>query len=94
MQNRTRFDLVVSMMMCEIGDDELFDMQVRSSRQESFDFHKYGYYTDVNGIRRWGLLPAYNDNPFANLVFAHGRGNLKSNVLYLDEAYNSHVLTL
>lgn len=94
MQNRTRFDLVVSMMMCEIGDDELFDMQVRSSRQESFDFHKYGYYTDASGIRRWGLLPAYSDNPFANLIFAHSRGHLKSNVLYLDSDYNSHALTL
>lgn len=94
MQNRTKFDVVISMMMCEIGDDELFDTQVRSTKQESFDYHKYGYYTDVNGKRQWGLLPEFQANPFANTIFAHNRAHMKSNVLYLDEDYNSHVLTL
>jgi hypothetical protein len=85
MQNRTKFDLVIAMFMTEIGDDELFDQQIKSTKPAAFDFHKYGYYTDMNNIRRYGLLPEYQQNPMGELIFAHAYGQRKSNVLYLDQ---------
>ncbi|UJP64008.1 hypothetical protein [Mongoliitalea daihaiensis] len=93
MSERTKFDLVVAMFMTEIGDDELHDQQVKSTTPPKFDFHKYGYYTDVNGIRRYGLLPQYQDNPFANFAESGAfPGIVKSNVLYLDQAWQVHNL--
>lgn len=92
MQNRTKFDMVIAMFMCEIADDELHDQQVKSTVPPKFDFHKYGYYTDIQGIRRYGLLPKFQENPFANTLLPHG--NVKSNVLYLDSAWQIHNLKL
>ena len=59
MENRTKFDIVVSMMMAELGDDELMDKLIEEP-PKNYEIKNYGYYTDENGIKRWGVIPGTN----------------------------------
>lgn len=63
MENRTDFDIIVSMMMAELGDDELMDKNVIPVKRKTSEDVKYGYYTDSAGKKRWGELPKKVD-PF------------------------------
>lgn len=57
MINRTAHDITVSMMMCEIGDDELMDRQVMVEKVAVVE-PEYGYYTDKRtGRKKFGPLP-------------------------------------
>lgn len=62
MENRTDFDIIVSMMMAELGDDELMDKNIIPEKPIKEEV-KYGYYTDASGVKRWGQLPTKVD-PF------------------------------
>jgi len=55
--NRTKFDLVIAMGLCELGDEDLMGKPARSDRRESEDFRDIGYYTDSSGIKRYGVIP-------------------------------------
>jgi hypothetical protein len=56
MENRTEFDIIVAMMMAELGDDELMDKHIIPEKP-NYDVVEEGYYTDENNVRRWGILP-------------------------------------
>lgn len=69
MENRTLFDIVIAMMMCELGDDEFSDrIVVRNKRIDPPP--QFGFYTDSNGVKRWGKLPTAIPDQF----------NFKSNI--------------
>ena len=63
MDNRGKHDLTVSMFMAEIGEDEFSDKPVLKPKPKPLPY-KIGYYTDSNGIKRWGKIPEKNQNPF------------------------------
>src|SRR5690606_24314578 len=56
MANRGAFDIVVAMMMAELGDDEFSDRIVQKPKKEIVA-PSYGFYTDKDGIKRWGVKP-------------------------------------
>ncbi len=55
-ENRTKFDRVMGVMMCEIADDELLDIGVREKKKED-EWVDVGYYTDKHGNRVFGAIP-------------------------------------
>lgn len=59
MDNRTIFDIVVCMMMAELGDDELSDKMIVPEKP-NYEFKNIGYYTDANGVKRFGEIPSQN----------------------------------
>lgn len=63
MENRTDYDIIVSMMMAELGDDELMDKNIIPVKPKTELEVEEGYYTDENGVMQWGVLPKIVD-PF------------------------------
>lgn len=64
MNNRGSHDITISMMMAEIGDDEVMDMPVGFNQEVKAPQEVYGYYTDANGKKRWGKVPGKNTDQF------------------------------
>ncbi len=56
MENRTDYDIIVSMMMAELGDDELMDKNIIPEKINTKLEKEFGYYTDENGIMQWGEI--------------------------------------
>lgn len=55
--NKGRFDIVASMGMCELGDEELTGIVVKEVTPVQDGFPNFGYYTDEKGYKRYGLIP-------------------------------------
>lgn len=55
--NKTKFDIIASMGMSELADEELHDLSPRAQEQTTVKFQDIGYYYDENGIKRYGVIP-------------------------------------
>lgn len=56
-EDRTKFDLVVAMALCEIADDDMLGIPAKSNTSETKDFEEFGYYVDENGYKKFGVIP-------------------------------------
>ena len=56
-ENKGKFDIVASMQMCEIADEELNDIIPREQKQYKDEFQDIGYYKDEKGYTRFGVIP-------------------------------------
>lgn len=55
--DRTKFDLVIAMGLCELADEDLLGKQVRPRQRNTESFQDIGYYTDQNGYKQYGIIP-------------------------------------
>ena len=56
-ENKGKFDIVASMQMCEIADEELNDIIPKEQKQYKDEFQDIGYYKDEKGYTRFGVIP-------------------------------------
>ena len=61
-ENKGKFDIVASMQMCEIADEELSEVVPVAQKPVSEDFQDIGFYIDENGRRQYGIIPKNNWN--------------------------------
>ena len=59
-ENKGKFDIVASMQMCEIADEELNDIIPREQKPIKDEFQDIGYYKDEKGYTRYGIIPKQN----------------------------------
>lgn len=64
MDERGKHDITVSMMMTEIGDEELMDQPVGVQKPPYSTEEEFGYYTDAKGVKKWGKIPKKNTDQF------------------------------
>ncbi len=64
-ENKRKFDIIASMQMCEIGDEELNDIIPKEQKSISEGFQDIGYYKDEKGYTRFGVIPKNNFNGYA-----------------------------
>lgn len=57
-EDRTKYDLVIAMGLCELADEDLMGIPSVEERKETRDFRPFGYYTDAEGYMQWGELPS------------------------------------
>lgn len=55
--NKTKFDIIASMGMTELADEELHDVSPREDKPIDTDWQDIGFYIDENGIKRYGIIP-------------------------------------
>lgn len=58
--NKTKFDIIASMGMAELADEELHDISPRAIKKEEIEWEDIGFYVDENGIKRYGIIPKNN----------------------------------
>ena len=67
-ENKRKFDIIASLGMAELADEELSGVvpnEVEQVRQDTWQ--SIGYYKDSSGIMHWGVLPKSNSsNIFIN----------------------------
>lgn len=56
-ENRTKYDLVIAMGLCELASEELMEEQVTNPDDSPKVIKLWGYYTDNYGRKRYGVLP-------------------------------------
>ncbi len=56
-ENKTKFDLVASLGMVFLLDQELTQRIPTEVKKEVEEFEDFGYYIDERGYRRWGVIP-------------------------------------
>lgn len=56
-QEKRKFDIVAAMSMAEIADEDLYGVTVAPVNNVDKQWKDYGYYTDENGIKRYGVIP-------------------------------------
>lgn len=56
-ENKGKFDIVASMAMALLADEELAGVVPKIVKQEVVDDEEVGYYVDEKGIKRWGVIP-------------------------------------
>lgn len=61
-ENRTKFDLVVAMGLCEAGDEDIRVPAKPIITNENDFVSDVGYYKDSNGIMRYGVIPRSNED--------------------------------
>lgn len=91
---KTDFDLVAAMGLCEIADEDMYNLRpVDESATKKKIWQDVGYYTDSNGVRRYGTVPSkqtmtvrFNTN-FAN---AHGLEDRPANNFIPDDIENDY----
>lgn len=83
-ENKGKFDIVASMQMCEIGDEELNDIIPRENKELKNEFQDIGYYRDEKGYMRYGVIPKNysNDGVKATLEYPSDGRNVNSNPNY------------
>lgn len=62
------YDIVSSMVMCEIGDEEMMGIAPKQEKEVEETWHDIGYWTDQKGVRHAGIIP--NKNEMDNLTKA------------------------
>ena len=60
-EKKGKFDIVASMGMCEIGDEELMGIAPKKELMELELQKDIGYYF-INGVRKFGIIPDKNNN--------------------------------
>lgn len=56
-ENKGKFDIVAAMQMAEIADEELNDINPKSTEPIQKEYHDIGYYKDERGYTRFGIIP-------------------------------------
>ena len=56
-ENKTKFDIVASLGMVFLLDQELSQRVPSEVVKEVEEFEDFGYYTDEKGYKRWGVIP-------------------------------------
>lgn len=56
-ENKTKFDIVASLGMVELADQELSGRQPTKVESEVEEYQDIGYYIDDKGYRRFGVIP-------------------------------------
>ena len=59
-ENKTKFDIVASLGMVFLLDQELSQRAPSVVVKEVQEFEDFGYYTDERGYKRWGVIPKPN----------------------------------
>lgn len=57
-ENKRKFDIVASLGMAELADEELAGVVPKSAETKKDSWADFGYYTDDNGVRRYGRIPS------------------------------------
>jgi hypothetical protein len=61
--NQTEFDEIVAIGLCEMMDEDMVELTASADPpRDTFMQHGFGYYTDADGFKRYGVLPATNSN--------------------------------
>lgn len=55
-ENKRKYDIVASMGMCEIADEELMSIVPKSVASVEKQWRDFGWYTDSNGIKKFGII--------------------------------------
>jgi hypothetical protein len=62
MDMRTKFDIVLAMMMAELADEDMMNLQVYIESEYSIKLNsEKGFYTDANGDIHYGEIPVENE---------------------------------
>ena len=56
-ENKTKFDIIASLGMVFLLDQELSQRVPTEVKKEVEEFEDFGYYTDDKGYKRWGVIP-------------------------------------
>ena len=56
-ENKTKFDIVASLGMVFLLDQELSQRVPSEVKKEVEEFEDFGYYIDERGYKRWGVIP-------------------------------------
>lgn len=97
-EDRTPYDLVVAMGLCELADEEYIGVGAKAENDyASTKMKKFGYYTDKNGYKRKGELPTQKDlssnsNYGGGVTWIDASGEAKYESEYLDSLKFSEVL--
>lgn len=60
-EDRTKYDLVIAMGLCELADEDMLGIAAKPERTETADFKMFGYFKDPKtGFKRFGTLPSEN----------------------------------
>ena len=62
-ENKTKFDIIASLGMVELADQELSGRQPTTVEREVEDFQDIGYYFDEKGYRHFGAIPRKQTQP-------------------------------
>ena len=60
-ENKRKFDIIAAFAMALLADEELQGVVPKSVEIQVEDDNDIGYYTDENGIKRWGVIPNTNN---------------------------------
>jgi hypothetical protein len=55
--DRTKFDLVIAMGLCELADEDFMGVASKEDDRETKDFKVFGYYVDEYGRTQFGSIP-------------------------------------
>ena len=81
-ENKGKFDIVASMQMCEIADEELNDIIPKEQKVIKDQFQDIGYYKDEKGYTHFGVIPKQMiQKATAHWDLSDG-GSITSNPLY------------
>lgn len=61
-ENKTKFDIIASLGMAELADQELSGRQPTKVDKEVEEFQDYGYYINDKGYREFGVIPKKQSN--------------------------------
>lgn len=56
-ENKTKFDIVAALGMAMLADEELSGIVPRKIEEQKEPFQDFGYYTDENGYKHFGVIP-------------------------------------
>ncbi len=56
-EDRTKYDLVIAMALCEIADEDMLGAPARANDADTRGFEEFGYYTDAKGKKKFGVIP-------------------------------------
>jgi len=57
-EDRTKFDLVIAMGLCELADEDMLGEPSKEAGNETNGFKPFGWYEDEYGHQKFGELPA------------------------------------
>lgn len=57
-EERTKYDLVIAMALCEIADEDMLGIPAKTRGEGVKEFEEFGYYTDENGKKKFGVIPS------------------------------------
>lgn len=81
-ENKGKFDIVASMQMCEIADEELNDVVPKEYKPVSEGFQDIGYYKDEKGYTRYGIIPKQRNHQITSNWNLYDGKNITSNPRY------------